>query len=74
MLFYIFIPQFTRGTRFVFLSAANARFLEQLNGASLSWYQCLFLCFELSLSNYLAGVTSLEPKKAYEAEKLLPVE
>lgn len=52
---------------------SDAPFLLQLNGASLSWYPQAF-CFELSLSNYLAGVTSLKPKKAWEAEKVLPVE
>lgn len=42
-------------------------------GASLSWYPCFFClficCFGLSLSNYLAGVTSVELRKPSEAKR-----
>lgn len=49
---------------------ANILFLHWLNGDSLFLYPfSFFFCFVLSLSNYLAGVTSVKLKKASEAKK-----
>lgn len=51
------------------------------NASSPLWFKrCLTIllsmnhCFEWSLSNYLAGMTSLKLKKAWEEEKVLPAE